>query len=782
VNVAGGEACPDPGEAVDLPEFIERLRCLRIWAGSPSYRALAKKVGPLLRPPQTLSQSTIGDVFQSRRRRLDPDLVVGIVRALGLEERTVDRWRAACVRVHAEAKSGGAVGVFRQLPADLATFTGRDTDLRELIGAIDSARGAARTVVISALEGMAGVGKTQLVVHAAHELVRAGRYRDMQLFVNLRGFDPDQPPADPSAVLDSFLRALEVPAQQIPTDLDARAAMFRDRLHDKDALIVLDNAASEEQVRRLIPAGPGCLVLITSRRHLAGLEDAFLHQLDVLAAAEAVELLGRIAGVERVQAEPAAAAAIAESCGFLPLAVALAGGRLRSRPAWSLAHLAEHLQARQPPGSDRRLSAIFDLSYRGLAPEARRIFHTVGLSPGADISVPAAAAMAGITAHEAQQGLELLVDEHLAQQEHFGRYQLHDLLRAYAAERAELESPKECAEALHRAAAWYTVAADAAAQAIMPTRYSEPLRPEETAGFNVTFDSSAEAMAWCDAERANLAATVLAAAQSPSPYLAWRLPVAMSTYLHLTCSWPQWEHLHQLGLSAATSSADLAGEAWILSNLGIAQTELGRFDEAADHLTRALQLRRDLGDTSGEAATLGNLARLYAYADQLESGLYYARQALDLARRTGDRRRECAALNSVACCLGELGRTDEALEYFQAKLQMHRQDGDLRGLGLALHNIGSACNQTGRHADAFTTFQEALDVARGFGERHSEAGALYGMALALDGLNDLDQARPYLEQALAIFEDLNAPETQEARSQLARLRSRVAEGGHPGEG
>ncbi|MER5641290.1 hypothetical protein ABT095_30635 [Kitasatospora sp. NPDC002227] len=238
------EECPDPGQAADLAEFIGQLGKLVVWAGAPSHRELARRVGPLLRPPQELSKSTISDAFVPTRRRLNLELVVGIVRALGLDEPVVGRWRDACVRLHAEARTGGPAGVFRQLPADLATFTGREAALRELLKAAEApAGGQPRTVVLSAIEGMGGIGKTRLAVHAAHELVRRGRYRDLQLYVNLRGFDPGQQPADPAEVLDGFLRALEVPAQHIPAGLDARAAMFRDRMHSRRAIVLLDNAA-----------------------------------------------------------------------------------------------------------------------------------------------------------------------------------------------------------------------------------------------------------------------------------------------------------------------------------------------------------------------------------------------------------------------------------------------------------------------------------------------------------------------------------------------------------
>jgi len=239
---------PDPGQAGGLADFIDLLGALRLWAGRPSYRVLAARVGTLMDPPQTVSASTVVDVFKAGRRRLGMDLVLAIVRALGvINEADLTRWREAYVRVHVASKTAGPPGVLRQLPSDLTTFTGRAealTDLANLVGAEGSGGDG---VTIAAIEGMAGVGKTQLAVHAAHQLARAGRFADAQLYVNLRGFDADRPPAEPADVLDVFLRALQVPSDQIPAGVDGRSAMFRDRMHGRQALLLLDNAADQDR-------------------------------------------------------------------------------------------------------------------------------------------------------------------------------------------------------------------------------------------------------------------------------------------------------------------------------------------------------------------------------------------------------------------------------------------------------------------------------------------------------------------------------------------------------
>jgi hypothetical protein len=550
------DGMPDPRGATDLAEFIGLLGRLRIWAGAPSYRTLAKRVGLLLRPPQAVSQSTITDLFQPHRRRLNLDLVVATVRALGLAEPDVAHWRAACVAMHVEPRdSGRPTGALRQLPAELTTFTGREAAVEHLTQtSIQS--GDQHVVVISTIEGMAGVGKTQLAVRAAHELVRAGRYTDAQLFVNLRGFDPDRPPADPAAVLDWFLRALGVPPETIPMERDARAGMFRSLMHEKSGLLVLDNAADEEQVRDLMPASASCLVLITSRHSLAGLDGATHYQLDMFSRSEAVQLLKRIVGAGRVEAEPAVAVEIVEACGLLPMAVSLVAARLRARRIWRLADLAGYLRdggVDAVSAGGRSLRQVFDLSFDGLPKSAQRMFCLLGVAPGADITVPAAAALADASTAAARGLLELLHDENLLLQKTPGRYEFHDLLRAYAADRASTYvEGDERQTAVHRILTWYMVTMDAAATAMGPNRRSLAIPAAESAGYSAHFASSAEAMDWCEWEHANLLDAVESASTHALPYLAWRLPVDTSAFLQDIENWEESERISRLGMEAVS--------------------------------------------------------------------------------------------------------------------------------------------------------------------------------------------------------------------------------------
>ncbi|MEY9855866.1 tetratricopeptide (TPR) repeat protein [Catenulispora sp. GAS73] len=769
------QASPDPAKATDLTDYASLLDQLRIRCGEPSYRTLARKVGPLLRPPRVLAHSTVATLFQPQRRRLDQDLLTAVVRALTADEPTVHRWREAYLRIQRDAKAGGPTGVFRQLPADLATFTGREIPLRDLVEAATApARDRATTVVVSAIEGMGGIGKTELAVHAAHELLRAGHYGGVQLFVNLRGFDPDQPPASPSSVLEAFLRQLGVPDQHIPANIDERAVMFRDRLAGRQALIVLDNAADENQVRDLIPAGPDCLVLITSRRSLAGLDGAHLCRLGVFDKNEAITMLARIVGKERVDAEPATAENIVAMCGYMPLAISLAGARLRSRPTWSLSDLSGRLERGLEgfAAGTRSLVPIFELSYRGLPDLDQRVFRALGAHPGPDFTAASTAVAAGVDPERADRCLQRLLDEYLIQEKTPGRFELHDLLRAYAVELFLKQTPEnEQTAAVERLLSWYLAQAHAAASAISPTRHAPPLGELAAVG---DFRESAQALSWYDQEYPNLAALFATACEMSGSDYPWQLAGTVSMYLRLRCRFAEVERIHSTALACARAAGSRTGEAWILSDLGSVLAERGRPHDAVEHLECALDLSRDLGDAAGEATTLGRLAHAYVISGRPEDGLRYSLQALDLARSAGDRAREASALNKVGGCLCMLGRFEEALPYLHAKRALHLADGDMNALSLALHNLAETHEALGQYTEALEVFGDYLTIAQNAGDLHGEAGARFGIARCRQATGaDSTAVVEILEPACAIFDDLEVPEAVDARSLLEKVRAPV---------
>jgi DNA-binding SARP family transcriptional activator len=334
----------------------------------------------------------------------------------------------------------------RQLPMDVAEFTGRVGELRclhEFARAVSGdGRGAKTVVGVCTIEGMAGVGKTRLAVRAAHEITQIRLFDEIQLYADLRGFDSGRP-APPEAVLESFLQLLGIPGTVIPRELDARAALFRDRLRGRRALLLLDNAASEEQVQPILPGSPGVLVIVTSRRSLAGLDGAHPLELGIFSQSDAVGLFTRIVGTERVTAEPAMASRIADLCGHLPIAITLAGRRLRGRSSWSLADLAARLEGSQRlthlAAGGLTIRMVFDLSYRALSPDQQRMYRRLALEPDEVVTPEYAAALVGTKPEQAERLLESLLDERLLQQAGPGRYRFHDLLRCYARERAEAE-------------------------------------------------------------------------------------------------------------------------------------------------------------------------------------------------------------------------------------------------------------------------------------------------------------------------------------------------------
>jgi len=771
---------PDPSRAIDVAEFVGVLGELRARAGMPSYRVLANRVGPRMRPPRVVSTSTVVDVFKAGRRRLDLDLVVAIVRALEVDEPGVARWRAACVRVHASAKTGGPAGVFRQLPADLAAFTGREPELTALLETVDTGSGPASTVVISAIEGMGGVGKTALAVHLAHRLVTAGRFGEIQLYVNLRGFDPEHAPVDPAEALGAFLRQLGVPAQQVPEGVGERAVMYRDRMVGRDALVLLDDAADEKQVRDLIPASATCLVLVTSRRSLAGLDGAALIPLDVFSRDEATALLARIIGAERAAAEPDATAEIVELCGCLPLAVALAGGRLRSRPAWSLAYLAGRLRGHvvDATGMGSRLRNVFDLSYRGLPAPAQRVLRLLGRHPGTDYTTPAVAAMVDLAAHDAEALLELLQDESLLQQKTPGRYELHDLLRCFAAQASGPEPSREGDAAVERLGWWFLHSAYNAAKAIdtpdlpVPTRLSEH-EP-------MTFASYNEALEWFDREWGNLIAVQQAARDLGLHEIVWQLGVAQKFVAALRYQYADSVRAHELAVDAARALGDRAVEARVTGGLGLAHGGVGHLDDSERYHRAGLNILRELGDWVRMGPALLNLgSALNALKDHEQAAAKYL-EALEIFERSGAIGGRATAYLYLGRLHQELGNLDQAERYYLLSMEDNRavtaaaradstKVDNRRGRVTLLGHLASVHLARGEAARAVQGYRETVGLARDIGDKYLLADAVHRLGQALLAAGETAQARETWTEALTLFENIGHEQATAVRAQLQDL-------------
>ncbi|KAA2256353.1 tetratricopeptide repeat protein [Solihabitans fulvus] len=663
------------------------------------------------------------------------------------------------------------------LPHDIIDFTGRDTDLAGLLAVLpeDDASGAA--VVIQAIDGMAGIGKTALAIHAAHHL--AGRYPDAQLFIDLHGHTPDHRATEPVTALDALLRAVGVPGSRIPQDLDERSALWRSELAERKALVVLDNAATAAQVRPLLLGASGCLVLVTSRRRLSDLDAASVVSLDVLPVDDATDLFARVVGHDRAAAEPEQVRAVVALCGQLPLAIRIAAARLRNRPAWTVAHLAHRLSERRQRLTeltieDSGVTTAFELSYHQLTAEQRRLFRLLGLVPGADFDACVAAALTGTGQEDAERLLEELVDMHLLQQDIPGRYRFHDLLRQHAADCADRDEPEQGrTDALRLAFEWCLHSASAADRALTmrPRRRFVQLAPPRGACPPMAFASRDRALDWCEVERANLVAAIGRAAELDEHETVGKLALLLSGFFNLRKHWDDWISTHGLALTAFRRLGDREREALVLGKLGIAYEDLRQFDRALDCLGQAKDIARATGDRWTEGATLVNLGRLYHGLGQVDQALDHHRLALVACRETNDVHGEAATLNNIGDCLRELRRYPEAVDYLHQALTLARDTDNRYIEGFALHNLGEAHHHLRRFPEAVGYLRRALDVFRQSDNRYLEAFSLHILGAVLRATGRQDSAREAWLKAVTIFEDLGAPETEDVRASLAGLDS-----------
>jgi DNA-binding SARP family transcriptional activator len=514
------------------------------------------------------------EVFQALRRRLAAELGSEPSKSVrGLHERILRGDPELTMPVRSWLGGLGQSAAPRQLPPGTAEFTGR-LEYLDRLDAIGTTTAAVPLVMIS---GAAGSGKTTLAVHWAHR--RAGHFPDGQLFVDLQGHSADKP-MDPAEALRRFLRGLGTAPEQVPHDEDEATALYRSLLAGKRVLIVADNAGSAGQLRPLLPGTPGCLVLVTSRSRLPGLlasSGATPVTLGPLSETEAVSLLRKLLGDARVDAEPAAAAQIAARCVYLPLAVRVAAERAAHRPRLALAGLAGELAAKHDrldalsTGEDRdtTVRSVLSWSYRGLQPAAARMFRLLGLHPGADISIPAAAALADVSAAAAARLLEALAEVHLLEETAPGRYRLHALLRAYAAERAaQDETPSSRDAAIARMLTWclHTVVA-AADRVLMPGRGHISLTRPPRHCEPLAFAGYEQALAWADAEHATLVGAVSQAARAGCDDIAWQLVLALGSYFELRKPWTEWIACSRTGRAAAIRAGNRRAEGWMLNAL-----------------------------------------------------------------------------------------------------------------------------------------------------------------------------------------------------------------------
>jgi tetratricopeptide (TPR) repeat protein/transcriptional regulator with XRE-family HTH domain len=781
------------------------LRQLRAEAGL-TQEELAEAAG--------LSPRSVSDLERGIHRTAHKDTAVLLADALGLAGPVREQFVAAArgrspaagvLAARQEEAPGAFAAVAAQsLPRDVAAFTGRQAELAQLMGALAADGGV---VGIHAIDGMAGIGKTTFAVHAAHRL--AGSFPGGQFFLPLHAHTPGHRPVGPADALASLLLIAGVPAAQIPPGLEARAGLWRSQVAGKKILLLLDDAASHEQVKPLLPGTAGSLVLITSRRRLTALDDAAVITLDPLPPAQAAALLARLAARAGIGAADPAVGEITRLGGYLPLAIGMLARQLRHHPTWTAAGLAAELATardRLAPMHAENVSvrAAFGLSYADLTAAQQRLFRRLGLVPGPSVDAYAAAALDGTSLDSARRRLGELYDQHLLAEPAPGRYLLHDLLREHARALTAADDPAETRAAEDRLLDYYAHAAAAAnnhlpAWAVLRGRPPPGDPPAHPPGFS-TFEQAA---AWLETERPNLHAAAGHAAARGTPLHAVAIAAAMGEVLINHGHWDQAATLHRTALAAARQADDRAGEARALGDLGLLHHLTGNYRAATASHRQALALYRELGDRPGEACLLIHLGMVHMETDDYPAATASVQQALAVARSADDRRYEAVGLDLLGHIQQLTGDYAAAAANLIRALDLYRGLGNRQGEANALRILAAVRRETGDYPAAAASAQQALALSRDLGIRVFQAWALYelgavqretgdtpaaaanlgralglhrdlgnrqGQAEVLNGLGELaarppasHQAREYHTQALAIARDLGSP-LEEARA------------------
>ncbi len=665
----------------------------------------------------------------------------------------------------------------RQLPSPPRAFTGRIHQLADLDALLPPAGDQPTAVVISAVSGTAGIGKTALAVHWAHRV--ADRFPDGQLYVNLRGFDPTGAVVKPAEAVRGFLDALGVSPQRIPPGLDAQAALYRGQLAGKRILVVLDNARDTGQVRPLLPGAPGCLVLVTSRHQLSGLvatEGAHPLTLDLLPIAEARDLLTGRLGANRLAAEPAAADDIITRCARLPLALAIVAARAATHPHFPLRAVADELRnardrldalADTDPASNVR--AVFSWSYQSIGTPAARLFRLLGLHPGPSVSKAAAASLADLPPAQVRPLLAELARAHLIAETIPGRYTFHDLLRAYATEQVHREESHEQRHAaIHRMLDHYLHTARAAAELLFPARDQITLaRPRSGVTLEHPTDQR-QALAWFRSEHSVLLAAVERSASAGFETHTGQMAWTFANFLHRRGHWHDQVATGRTALAAARRLADLPAQARAHRILAYAYILLGHLDNADTHLGHAVHLYHRSGDHSGHAHTEHDLALMLGRQGRITEALDHDRRALALFQAVGDRRGQALALNAAGWYHAQLGHTQQALTSCQQALSLQQETGDRYGEAATWDSLGYAHHRLGHHPQAVSCFQHALHLARDLGDRYNEAVALSHLGDSHHATLNPEAARDAWQHALTILEDLDHPDAEDVRGKLTQ--------------
>ena len=743
-----------------------------------------------------LAARSLRDLEADRVRRPRPTTVRLLADAFGLSGPARDEFVAAAAGAAGGAPPSPARDPLaarpRQLPLDVPGFAGREEAMSALHRLLDATvdDDAPRTVVISAVSGTPGVGKTTLAVHWARQV--ADRFADGQLYVNLRGFDHAGSILSPDDALRGFLEALGVRAERIPVGTQARSALYRSLLADRCVLVVLDNARDAEQVRPLLPGSPGCLVVVTSRNRLTGLvarEGAQPLMLDPLAEEESRELLRLRIGADRIAAEPQAVTEIIDGCARLPLALVIAAARAATRTTMSLGALAADLRgtrrsltalAAGDPTADVRVA--FASSYDALGDDARLAFRRLGLHPGPDLSLATAAALMGRSRTEAAALLAELTEAHLVTEQAPGRYGFHDLLRSYAAELAEGEDSDVVRRAARVRLVDHSLRNAHAAALLLQPQWAPVTLPDDISEGEVEgVADRGQALGWFTAEHPALLGVTRLAGETGLDRQAWRLAWTLATFYAPQGMWQPQLESQLLALESARRSGEPAGQAVAHRLLARAYTRLGRHDDAQLHLEAALDTFRAQADPAGQAQTLHNLAELAMVRGDLPGALAQADQSLQLWREASDRGGEGRALNAVGWCHAMLGNHEQALDHCRRALQLQQQIDDRNGMAATADSLGHVHHELGEYREAAAALQQAIELFRETADRYNEATTLARLGDSYLALDDALAADAAFREAIAILDELGDPAAERVRAKLPDRRDPPIRSASPGQ-
>jgi DNA-binding SARP family transcriptional activator/tetratricopeptide (TPR) repeat protein len=676
-----------------------------------------------------------------------------------------------------------------ELPRDLPHFTGRTEALAELqLWLAKHDYGAGGPITITAISGTGGVGKTALAVHWAHSV--RDRFPDGQLYINLRGFDPEGTAVTPAEAIRRFLDSLGVPANRVPVGAQAQASLYRTLLAGRRMLVVLDNARDPDQVRPLLPGAPDCLVLITSRNKLTSLvaaEGANTLPLDMLTLGEARDLLTRrltrhpaatssLAAPDLAAPDLAAVDEIIDHCGRLPLALAIVAARAATNPHLSPPDLAGELRSRHDrldllstgdaPATDLR--AVFSWSYRALDGDAASLFHLLGLHPGPDISLAAVVSLTGMPVGRIRPLLARLAGAHLVDERVPGRYSLHDLVRSYASELAHSRMSEEDRRAASlRMLDHYLQTAYAGDRLLEPPRQPITLASPRPGVVPESFTDHWQALAWFNAEHAVLLAAVRHAAAGRCDGYTWQLGWALFDFFDAQGHWHDQIAVQQAAAAAAERLDDNATQILCHRFSARAHIQLGRFDDAYGHLRSGLDLADRIGDLVSQANIHNSLGHLREQQGRHADALDHARRAVDLFHATGNRHGQANTLNGVGWCYAMLGDYEQALASCRQALAMLQEIDDRHGQCHVWDSLGYIHRQRGQHEQAIACYRNALDLTRDLGLRRVEAEHLVNLGDAHHAAGDAVAARDAWQQALAVLEPIDHPEVESVRAKLA---------------